>query len=724
MRFRFYITIFVFLFLINTTICPLDKIDNLSFSDTPIEQVLKIISEVFEVSIIPDRDKLGNVTRYFKGTNIKETLTLLLEPLGLMYEETNGVYFVKRKPSFNVIYDDKTKLFNIESNNTRIQDVITKLSSVSKETIIFDGNKEEKLTLNSYNKNMGDLLNSICLALKYKIKKENNAYVIFREENEFIDSNDKLKKIIINGEENSISLNVSNISSNDLVLALFRKYNKELSLLSKSSNIIPLLDFKNVKFEDLLTIIFDFAGLAYTKVNDKYFVYDSINKQGSKYLTSKNYILRNLSTRNFISLIPSQIIPQSSYRIDNENNIVTFIGSASEVDYYLNYIEKVDLGLSDYKNRLIKLKYIDIKNIKKYFPSKYQSLNITIIEEDNSFYAFLNEQDYKDLSEILNAVDKMNDTYKYKFKYLSPDDVVKSLLPDYINKNSIIISKNESALYFKTTEELKDKLFKYFENVDVAPPVIRYQLLVVEYINKNAFKFNWGAGFKNTGLKNFVPSFGVFEKTPNGTQSSLISANFDIPTIFGFSFSVFLEEMLTEDKAKIQMSTEIYGISGEPVSLTNTQTLQYKGEKLNATGGKETTFGATTFGFNLEIKGRSTYNEEVFIEVNARISDNLGKKVEGEPPDTSEKSIKNLVRTKTGKPIILGGLVNNKETFNNNIIPGLGNIPYIGNLFKTHDNSYSNSEFVIYIIPFVQKSNDDIKKEKEELIQKIYESCM
>ena len=67
----------------------------------------------------------------------------------------------------------------------------------------------------------------------------------------------------------------------------------------------------------------------------------------------------------------------------------------------------------------------------------------------------------------------------------------------------------------------------------------------------------------------------------------------------------------------------------------------------------------------------------------------------------------------TGKPIVLGGLLSNKETSKNNMIPGLGQIPVLGNAFKTHDNRYDDSEFVIYIIPFIQKSEELIKQANE-----------
>ena len=69
---------------------------------------------------------------------------------------------------------------------------------------------------------------------------------------------------------------------------------------------------------------------------------------------------------------------------------------------------------------------------------------------------------------------------------------------------------------------------------------------------------------------------------------------------------------------------------------------------------------------------------------------------------------------------MLGGLTSKKENIRNNKFPGLGMIPYIGNAFKTHDNSYTDSEFVIYIIPFIQKTDIELKKERLEFVREMY----
>ncbi|MCG8571102.1 MAG: STN domain-containing protein, partial [Spirochaetes bacterium] len=111
----------LFLSFISFQTYSVQKIDNLSFTQTEITEILKVISEIFSITIVPDRDITGKVTRYFKDTTLEETLTYLLEPLGFVYEIKNGIYFVHKKPLFKVIFDENTRLYQVTSNNGSLQ---------------------------------------------------------------------------------------------------------------------------------------------------------------------------------------------------------------------------------------------------------------------------------------------------------------------------------------------------------------------------------------------------------------------------------------------------------------------------------------------------------------------------------------------------------------------------------------------------------------------------
>ena len=720
---KFLIIIIIICFMLSSNIYSVDKIDDLSFTNTEITEVLKTISEVFGVTIVPGQDVTGSITRYFRDMTLEEVLTYLLEPLGYIYEVKDEIYFVKKKPLFNVEYDEEKNLFTISSNGGSIQEIIDDMMIKSKKTIQFKGSKSDVINIHIFSKDLNETLKLLTGSNDYELKREGDLFYVEKQEEEFNFDPRSTARISIKGDEDNITLKIFNQSSKDIIFALFTKFKKKLSLLSDKRVTIPYLNVDNVSFDELLKIIFQHTQQTYDIINDIYYIFDALaTKDNVDQRISASYKFKNLNYKTFLLNVPSQIVPQSAYKLDPENDEIIVFGSPNEVDHYITCIRNIDLQKGNYDYRFFKLKNIDVKRIKTYMPEKYNRLNLTVIEDQNMFAVYLDDYNYDILSEYISQIDiSLKNEYKYKFKYLDPEIVQKSMLPKSIKADQVFLNKNDSALIFSISEEEKENLFEYFDSIDLPTPVIRYQLLIVEYSNTDGFNYDWGIGYKPSGNKNF---FNFDDWNVEGGLfygSDLIQAAFDIPTVFGHFFSANLAFNLKKNKARIQLSSEIYGLSGETLKFNNTKTEQTKDTIVESdTNTERPIYTSTTYGLNIDIKGRATSSEEVYIEVTAKHSDKWGQG-EGGIPNTSEKSVTNTVRTKTGKPIILGGFISNRESTHNKKIPGLGNIPIIGNLFQTHDNQYSDSEFIIYLIPFIQKSEEDLRRERSEYIKKIYE---
>ena len=56
-----------------------------------------------------------------------------------------------------------------------------------------------------------------------------------------------------------------------------------------------------------------------------------------------------------------------------------------------------------------------------------------------------------------------------------------------------------------------------------------------------------------------------------------------------------------------------------------------------------------------------------------------------------------------GDTIVIGGIIFKQETFNDNKVPGLGDIPILGWLFKTRFKSTQDTELLIFLTPKIQK---------------------
>lgn len=79
------------------------------------------------------------------------------------------------------------------------------------------------------------------------------------------------------------------------------------------------------------------------------------------------------------------------------------------------------------------------------------------------------------------------------------------------------------------------------------------------------------------------------------------------------------------------------------------------------------------------------------------------------PPDLNRRQLSSVVTVKDGNRIVLGGLINTRNTIESNKVPLLGDIPVISYLFKYEEKVKTVEELVIIIEPhIIHKSNNDI----------------
>jgi MSHA biogenesis protein MshL len=61
------------------------------------------------------------------------------------------------------------------------------------------------------------------------------------------------------------------------------------------------------------------------------------------------------------------------------------------------------------------------------------------------------------------------------------------------------------------------------------------------------------------------------------------------------------------------------------------------------------------------------------------------------------------VRVREGRSFVLAGLINNIRTLRHEGLPVLGDLPYVGALFKNIETREENSELVIFITPYIRE---------------------
>jgi type II secretory pathway component GspD/PulD (secretin) len=124
-------------------------------------------------------------------------------------------------------------------------------------------------------------------------------------------------------------------------------------------------------------------------------------------------------------------------------------------------------------------------------------------------------------------------------------------------------------------------------------------------------------------------------------------------------------------------------------------------------------------GLNGWVSGDGMVTMTVSATVSKRGSDTSSST--GDPPPTSERVVSTQVRTSSGKPVIIGGLLQKETNRSVKKVPLLGDIPILGWLFKDVVSSEEDTEFVLYVVPHISWGDADTAMERDGM-ERYYQS--
>jgi general secretion pathway protein D len=109
-------------------------------------------------------------------------------------------------------------------------------------------------------------------------------------------------------------------------------------------------------------------------------------------------------------------------------------------------------------------------------------------------------------------------------------------------------------------------------------------------------------------------------------------------------------------------------------------------------------------GLKLKVKPQINEGNEIYLDIDQEVSDVLPK---GEAVDiqTTKRQIKTRVIVGDGNTVVLGGLINEKETLVDSKVPGLGDIPGLGALFSSTQNKREKVNLMVFLRPIIIRDN-------------------
>jgi general secretion pathway protein D len=151
---------------------------------------------------------------------------------------------------------------------------------------------------------------------------------------------------------------------------------------------------------------------------------------------------------------------------------------------------------------------------------------------------------------------------------------------------------------------------------------------------------------------------------------------------------------LDNEEAKIVVGQNVPFITGQ---YTNTGT---------ATSSPFQTIERKDVGTTLRIKpqiGENGTVRMVIYQESSSVSDTAATGTASAGPTTNKRSIESTVVVDDGQIIVLGGLISDNYTTNKSKVPLLGDIPYVGALFRSESRTRQKTNLMVFLRPVVMR---------------------
>ncbi|MFZ5788581.1 MAG: type IV pilus secretin PilQ, partial [Acidobacteriota bacterium] len=276
------------------------------------------------------------------------------------------------------------------------------------------------------------------------------------------------------------------------------------------------------------------------------------------------------------------------------------------------------------------------------------------------------------------------------------------------DRGSVVIDQRTNQLIIRDTADRIEGILALIDNLDQPNPQVIIEARIVETTRtfSRALGVQWGftaLGNASTGTTTgwkFPYSYGIggdvlLAKPGNG----IISMTFaDILNSFNLEFSLQaaesngLAKIVSSPKVTAQNNEKAHIQSGIQIPIqtvaNNTVTVQYIDATLSLDVTPQITAEGTVM-LDIDLKKR-----EPLQGINLATAQNV-------PISTRDARTRVMVRD--GGTTVIGGIYQFTDNDQNNSVPGLGNIPILGWLFKNTEVGSKHDELLIFITPRIVK---------------------
>jgi type IV pilus assembly protein PilQ len=168
------------------------------------------------------------------------------------------------------------------------------------------------------------------------------------------------------------------------------------------------------------------------------------------------------------------------------------------------------------------------------------------------------------------------------------------------------------------------------------------------------------------------------------------------------AFDITIDWLLENNAAKLLTNTHVTALNGEDAEIHIGEIVPFVAEDND----KQIRVERESVGIKLKVKPTVNKDGQITTKIEPEVSSVI-ELVGGYIPRTKVRRLTSTVTVPNNKRIIVGGLLSSNISTKTNKVPILGDIPFIGKLFRHKYEVVNNTDLIIEITPRIVNINDE-----------------
>ncbi len=501
--------------------------------------------------------------------------------------------------------------------------------------------------------------------------------------------------------------------------------------------------------------------------------------------TRKNFILDDKVTGKVTLMTPTKISPDEAYQVFlsaleikgftavPDGKIIRIVPTSAAKQSGLKVVEDGGMRGEGYVTKLIRMTYVNPQEIARTLtPLLTRDGSLIAYPATNSLIITDSVPAIRKIETLVQAMDVPTPTGKgrinvYYLKYANAEDIAKVMQalvsrlpvppaggappagPATILEGTVTITADKmtnslivvaSPGDFETMKDVIDKLDIRRRQVYVEAAIIEMGLTKSRELG---FEFQVPVQSKNLGPNastsavggtNFGNIGNAIANGPaglaglNGLTIGAIKGTFTYNGNTFLSVGALLHALQSDSGVNILSTPNILTSDNQKAEIMVGENIPFiTGQSQTpATGGSAilTSVDRRDVGISLKITPQITSDDNVRLDVYQEISNVIqtaGLNPNQVGPSISKRAATTTVVVKDRETMVIGGLIRDNVTSSESKVPFLGDIPLLGWLFKNKTTSVDKVNLLIFITPYIIKSEDDaadITRRKGDALEK------